>query len=176
MRWDNRVGIVPISINGLSRLSKMLNAARQDFLLVCLSAGSPRCHRYTYRHCRRSVNISRFICSSPIPAATTGAILKIRRIWQNCWHVSGDTVLKTVIYRCFVTMRMPKVCLTAMANRMSVTRCWPRGGNWGATIFICSLNWKTARSWMRLSTLRRITCCITSRPISLSWKTAQWRA
>lgn len=35
---------------------------------------------------------------------------------------------------------------------------------------------ENSQSWMRLSTLRRITCCITSRPISLSWKTAQWRA
>lgn len=31
-------------------------------------------------------------------------------------------------------------------TRMSVTRFWPRGANWGGTIFTCFPNWKTARA------------------------------
>lgn len=86
----------------------------------------------------------KFICCLPIHVVTTGVILKTPRIWQSCWHVSVGIALKNVICRCFVIARMLKSCLTATANRMSVTRCWPRGANWGGTIFTCFPNWKTA--------------------------------
>ncbi len=111
-----------------------------------------------------------------IRVGITGGILKTQPGWQNSWLASVVTVLKTVIYRCSVKTRIRKPYLTATVNRISVIRYWPHGENWGGIISTCYLNWKTARSWMRLLILRQIIFCIGFRRISLNWKAMRWRA